>query len=197
MIICNLAVLLAERHLKITKVSQDTRISRTTLTALANNYGSGIQFETINTLCIYLKTNPEQLILFTPVNIDKINAKVESTGNKVLSVEVSMSIGIAGKERKCSMTGNIYLKSENNEISDIQIDLDLWDEEANPSDEDLREENMLFKKAFGMLSRPFIEYISDKVQGEIMLKIDNSHLYSIADGAGLSFNWPFDDWGIR
>lgn len=52
MIKCNLAVLLAERGLKLTTVSNDTGISRTTLTALANNKNSGIQFDTLNTLCI-------------------------------------------------------------------------------------------------------------------------------------------------
>ena len=61
MIVCNLAVLLAERGLKITKVSKDTGLSRTTLTALYYNRGQGIQLDTMDTLCNYLKITPNEL----------------------------------------------------------------------------------------------------------------------------------------
>lgn len=69
MVRCNLSVLLAERGLKITKVSKDTGISRTTLTALSSNTSQGIQFETLNTLCLYLKIHASDLISFVPVNL--------------------------------------------------------------------------------------------------------------------------------
>ena len=58
MVRCNFSVLLAERNLKITTVCNDTGISRTTLTYLANNYSKGIQYDTLNTLCSYLKVSP-------------------------------------------------------------------------------------------------------------------------------------------
>lgn len=66
---CNLAMLLAERGLKITKVSNDTGISRTTLTALSNNTSQGIQLETIDKLCIYLKCAIKDFFIFHPSNI--------------------------------------------------------------------------------------------------------------------------------
>ena len=69
MVICNLDALLRERHLKISKVAADTRISRTTLTALCNNAGKGIQFDTANTLCIYLGIGMEQLFTTLPYDI--------------------------------------------------------------------------------------------------------------------------------
>lgn len=69
MIICNLNTLLAERNLKITKVAKDTGISRTTLTSLANNYSQGIQFETLNTLCMYLDIKPENFFEYVYFNI--------------------------------------------------------------------------------------------------------------------------------
>lgn len=59
MVRCNLSVLMAERGLKISRIASDTGLSRTTLTALANNYSQGIQFDTLNTLCMYLNTTPE------------------------------------------------------------------------------------------------------------------------------------------
>lgn len=62
MIVCNLNAILAERNIKITKLSKDTGISRTTLTALTTNVGTGIQFDTLNSLCRYLKITPSELL---------------------------------------------------------------------------------------------------------------------------------------
>ncbi len=70
MVRCNLSVLMAERGLKISRIASDTGLSRTTLTALANNYSQGIQFDTLNTLCMYLNTTPEKLIAFYPVDFE-------------------------------------------------------------------------------------------------------------------------------
>ena len=60
MVDSNLAVLLAERNLKITKVSRDTGISRTTLTALCYDQTAGIKYDTLNTLCKYLQITPTE-----------------------------------------------------------------------------------------------------------------------------------------
>ncbi|MFT9372443.1 helix-turn-helix domain-containing protein [Liquorilactobacillus hordei] len=68
MIICNLAVLLAERQLKITRISNDTGISRTTLTSLRQNDAKGIQFDTINTLCNYLSVEPKDFFDYSPLD---------------------------------------------------------------------------------------------------------------------------------
>lgn len=66
MIESNLSVLLAERNLRISKVSSDTGISRTTLTALCNDYTGGIKFDTLDVLCKYLKIEPAEFFNFTP-----------------------------------------------------------------------------------------------------------------------------------
>lgn len=63
MIKCNLAVLLAERNLKISEVSKRTGISRTTLTALTQNQSKGIQFDTFDKLCTTLKISPNDLFI--------------------------------------------------------------------------------------------------------------------------------------
>ena len=78
MVISNLPVLLAERGLSITKVFEDTKISRTTLTALVKGKASGVHFDTVNTLCRYLRVDPGQLFLFAPLDIElkKIGAVV-------------------------------------------------------------------------------------------------------------------------
>ena len=69
MIYCNLSVLLAERRLKISSVSADTHISRTTLTALCQNAMKGVQTDTINELCMYLNIGVGDLFSFYPFDI--------------------------------------------------------------------------------------------------------------------------------
>ena len=69
MIRSNLAVLLAERGLKISKVSADTGITRVTLTALVNNSNQGIQFDTLDKLCVYLKVTPKEFFSFVPFSL--------------------------------------------------------------------------------------------------------------------------------
>lgn len=201
MILCNLAILLAERHLKITKVSQDTGISRTTLTALANNYGKGLQFDTIDTLCLYLKTTPAQLISFAPVTIDCIKVAVDSGD---LSLEITMDVEMSGKKRSCIIIGDAFASYDKVVIDNLQIELGFIDEEANP-DPDTKENNIILEKAFGMLSRIFIEDIAKTISQKIIESIDAISPvyvdgeyykdYILSDGYSLSFSWPFDDWG--
>ena len=69
MLIPNLSVLLAQRHDAPTRASQDTGISRTTLTALCTGSAKGIQFETLDALCQYLKITPGDLFLYRPFNL--------------------------------------------------------------------------------------------------------------------------------
>ncbi len=68
MILCNLAVLLGQRKMKISKLAADTGISRTTLTALYYNTGRGVQFDTANVLCMYLNIGMGEL--FTTLLFD-------------------------------------------------------------------------------------------------------------------------------
>lgn len=57
--------LLAERNLKVTQVQQETGLSRPTLNSICNDRNKGIQLETIDILCNYLKITPGEL--FTEV----------------------------------------------------------------------------------------------------------------------------------
>ena len=57
--------LLAERNLKITQVCKDTGLSRPTLNSIFNDRNKGIQLETIDILCNYLRITPGEL--FTEV----------------------------------------------------------------------------------------------------------------------------------
>lgn len=77
MIFSNLKVLLAQRNISISKMSVDTNISRTTLTALCTNKSTGIQFETLDAICSYLNVLPSDVILFSPYTIKVSKSKSE------------------------------------------------------------------------------------------------------------------------
>lgn len=62
MIKCNLAVLLAERGLKMSDVINDTPLSKTAVRGLYYNTSKGIQFETLETICDYLNVEPGDVI---------------------------------------------------------------------------------------------------------------------------------------
>lgn len=64
MIACKLAVLMAERKLNIQKLADQTGLSRTTISALVNESGKGIQFETVDVLCKFLKVGVGELLIF-------------------------------------------------------------------------------------------------------------------------------------
>lgn len=67
LIYCNLRVLMAERGLNIQKVKDKTTLSRTTISNLYNNYGSGIQFDTMRQLCELLKCKPGDIISYIDI----------------------------------------------------------------------------------------------------------------------------------
>ena len=112
----NLAVLMAERELKIADVYKETGISKTTLMALSENKGKGIQFETIDKLCNFLNVSPKEFFVYSPFLVeyipddDKLFLRLTS-GEKI---------------------NNFYF--EFSSFTDDQMDLDMrMDYLANPS----------------------------------------------------------------
>lgn len=66
MIKTNLSVLMAERGLKIADLHDKTGISKTTLMALADNTGKGVQFETVDKLCVFFGVTPNDFFAYSP-----------------------------------------------------------------------------------------------------------------------------------
>lgn len=89
MIRTRLAELLAERSLKISRISKDTGVARSTLTSLAQNETKMIQLETVNTLCNYLGTTPGDLFEYIPIDF-KIT--VEMTLAEIITEYASKDI---------------------------------------------------------------------------------------------------------
>ena len=62
----NLSTILGSRKLKITRVSSDTGIARSTLSTLMNEESKMIQFDTVNNLCTYLDIEPKDFFVYSP-----------------------------------------------------------------------------------------------------------------------------------
>ncbi|WP_414052085.1 helix-turn-helix domain-containing protein [Macrococcus animalis] len=62
----NLSVLMAERGMKIADLHEKTNISKTTLMALAENSGKGVQFDTVDKLCVFFGITPKEFFVYSP-----------------------------------------------------------------------------------------------------------------------------------
>lgn len=197
MIKCNLSTLLAARGIKITKASKDTGISRTTLTSLAFEHAKGIQYDTLNTLCTYLKVTPDRILSFWPVDLSyelsliKHKEKYEE-GFKSGKVDYDLAIcfSAAGKSEKFKMRAEVtYLlhekTSQGNDTFWHCIESDI----ALTFDEDHMGIDGIFNATRKMKSVPeeflfsFRKEICDEIEEEFqVLKSSDYHV----------INWPFD-----
>lgn len=174
MIRCNLAVLLAERNLKITQVANDTGISRTTLTSLANNYSQGIQMDTLNKLCIYLRVTPEQLLAFLPFDIE---SQVNPTGTGFI---LYLDVTEKQKTKTLEIAVDVYVENINSNSNAIEIALSLYSEEDN---EDMVINNQSFIRLFKLLPPAFIKDLESKIVAQILASMEGEVLF-------LGINWP-------
>lgn len=70
MIINRLKMIMAERNYSIQDIKDNTKLSRTTISNLVNDYSAGIQFDTLDELCTFLKVNTNELFDFIDYKID-------------------------------------------------------------------------------------------------------------------------------
>lgn len=73
LITSNLRVKMAESGYTIKDVHNKTKLSRTTISNLYNDYSDGIKFDTLAKLCELFNCTPNDLILITDINIKEIN----------------------------------------------------------------------------------------------------------------------------
>ena len=173
MIRCNLAILLAERNLKLTKVAKDTNISRTTLTYLSYNYSKGIQYDTLNTLCQYLHVTPNELISYVPTDIHIITVHRDQD-----LLDIALNITHNGITKQCNLCGHVYayldesLKSKNSFPELLDIVIGLWD----PIDDtDIERENDFIISAFHSLPVSFRSDIEDQLINEIIQTFEDEY----------------------
>lgn len=102
MIYSKLSNLMKRNRLTITKLANDTGISRTTLTSLFHNTGNGIQFDTLNVLCNYFRISINELLVFVPYNVQ---IKLEDIGENSFLYNSDCS--------ECTLKGGIVFSNVN------------------------------------------------------------------------------------
>lgn len=75
----NLKVKMAEYNYSIKDVHEKTKLSRTTISNLYNNYSDGIKIETLERLCDLFNCTPNDLFKITYINFDDITFKKVNT----------------------------------------------------------------------------------------------------------------------
>lgn len=123
MIKCNLAVLMAERKMSIQDVADKTGLSRTTISALVNENGKGIQFETMDILCRLFNITPGDL--FTYFHFETLFSFIIKRNQKrdpIVSSEISLKnvkdiIGI--------MAANLRTPDIENVQSELVLEVDV------------------------------------------------------------------------
>ena len=167
MIINNLSVLLAERNLKITKVSRDTEISRTTLTALTNNRSSGMQLDTLNTLCNYLHVNPGDILLYAPIDILFHCTFAEHSNEETGEMLISTRVLEPSKAYLVEFVGSYNVKTHHQEggtIGEIVYSIVLSEKYSDNETQ--------FLKSFLKLSPLFRAYVNACLESSILNAFD-------------------------
>ena len=139
----NLAVLMAERELKIADVYKETGISKTTLMALSENKGKGIQLETIDKLCNFLNVSPKEFFVYSPFLVEyipndnklflrltsweKINNfyfNFSSFTDEQMDLEMRMDY-LANPSKKYDFYFAVYIEEGNTELEKIYNNLNI------------------------------------------------------------------------
>ena len=175
MIRSNLSTLLNERKLKISKVAEDTGISRTTLTALCSNKCQGIQLPTVDKLCKYLGTTPNGLLEFVNVDIE-LNDMESKSDNEMF---FWYTIERHGVEYMAQTLAVIKIAESHAGTKHIHVHQTLPDILRGT------EHGKAIAEAFGMLSRSFITDIEE----DIILNLSDCLGLSNADKVNYVFTW--------
>lgn len=121
MIKCNLAVLMAERKMSIQDVADKTGLSRTTISALVNEIGKGIQFETMDTLCELFNITPGDL--FSHFHME---ASFSFNIREILEKGFNPSaIFTAVSSRKDFMSASLLVKDKENIKSELGLKVEV------------------------------------------------------------------------
>lgn len=177
MIRCNLAVLLAQRGMRVSKVAADTGISRTTLTALVNNTGAGVQYDTLDTLCRYLGATIDQLLAFIPLSVTFDIRPSSSSISNGETFDLTLSMERAGRSEKYEMIvdailGYREIVDHRGDVSDRWVDrVDLFIEFSS---EEERKDQCLAE--FRSIPREFIFDIESKIADAVAERLNHEDI---------------------
>lgn len=169
MIKCNLAVLLAEKGLKMVDVINRTGIAKATIRALYHNTGKGIQFETLNTLCEFLDITPGEFFSHIDFEVEILDAHEPFINEKTNEIYVYFICDFSDGDKK--ITGRVLCCWNKDEE---RFKLIIWD----------KLKNKLAKIPDIHLIQAFIDYFEENIAKEDMHIQKEIALY----------DYEVDDW---
>lgn len=183
MIRCNLNEIIMSRKIKISKISEDLGISRSTLNMLRNNQGNGVFFDTIDSLCCYLDVTPAEFFSFIPLQLGilKVQEFVDVPANEPKLYQLIVEFpddnpNLPQHLAWLALHMNLDQVLENpNSWLDVNISLppDYHNKTMHKyfSKEELSEDHKkkiaLIKKTFCKLTEPFLHDVEDTITRRI------------------------------
>lgn len=147
----NLAVLLAERGLKIGDAHAATGISRNTLSSFVNSKANGIQYDTLNKLCEYLDVSPGEILTYIRLEIIVLDErKSKDENSRIYDIRIKLQ----------------------DEILDTYATV-----VANQSEEELRLDVQFPREIFNKLSVIPKDYIINEL-GEVFMNSVEEYLFN-------------------
>ena len=192
MIKSNLAIVMAEKKIKISELSRKTGISRVTLTSLYYNNSGGIQFDTLNNLCNFFNVKPSDLLLYYPFdykikdlfpNVDSVeDFEIEYTiNNKFFSCPLSLDFSIEKKIEPEDEGGGII-------VTDVFLVVSLRDKwELLDNEVETSEESEHFEKFFKNLPSDIKNDIENYIISKSLSDIPS--YYCVDDDTNINFEW--------
>lgn len=176
MIKFNLSVLLAERGITAKKMASDIGISQVSLSNISNNKTNGIQLDTLNKICNYLKVKPNDLFLYVPFDVEYstdenyIDFKIIDK-NKILNFSLTIDTEI-----KDYYTYDDDGNKDGHFLEKIYIYVYNWiiDEDGNEGNKNLIEE---IKKYFSILPTSLKNIIENDVYNDVYMYFQDKVSY--------------------
>lgn len=189
MIINRLAVLLAQKKIKITQIAKDTGLSRTTLTTLSQNQSKRIDNETLNSLCNYLRITPDDFFEYTPldfdvkVNIENITEKIDpNDGVNELSAVIQLILKINNYGRKVKTlqySGKLTSFIENTEVLSSNVDFESEKTHQNNKNQYIKNASEIIKDSF----------LIPMVRKEIELVLTSTFVENLDEDVDINFSF--------
>ena len=195
LIINKLALILAQKRIKITQVAKDTGLSRTTLTTLSQNKSKRIDNETLNSLCNYLRISPNTFFEYTPLDfeiessIDNITSKIDPVdGIEEKNGIVNLDLLIKNFGKKVDTLyyrGNITFYIEKQEVLSGKV---LFENETtiqNNKNKYLQDLNEIMKDSF------LVPEIKEKIDYVVLQSIPEAKTseYSLINEGEIDFSF--------
>lgn len=192
MIKSKLNIILAERDLSISDLSKRTGVSRTTLTSLTKNHSAGIQYDTLNKICMHLRIQPKDLFEYLPFDIEVRNEHTSKEENEFI---VKITITTSSKIESFFIMVNVsYSLVEKNNI--LQFDLteqpylNVYLSKFINETAEHKDENDRLDKFLELLTPTFLKDFENMLIDEVksFANVSDEEVYKI------HLDWDYEDF---